>query len=263
MLQPIVIINLVVLVLLVVFIMTRPASGGRKTIAYKTNEFGPVWVFDDAAKRCLVFSDPAKTVKLQSCMLIAQPGILELSYQKLMLASLLLNPNPQRILMLGLGGASMVGALQKLLPSSAITVVEINPLIQQFAKQYFHFVPGPLTTVIIADAFSYVLHSEEQFDLIIFDVFTADATPRQFASAEFMHKLKTMLAPSGVLGLNTLLYSTESAREKASYGKWFPGHLSFVARGNRVILYQQDGLPDALQFEINLLNYRAPFALID
>ncbi len=78
---------------------------------------------------------------VQSSMKLADPTELVLSYTRAMMAFLLFDPRPQRILMIGLGGGSLAKFVYRHLPSAHITVVESQPRVIAAARQYFHVPP--------------------------------------------------------------------------------------------------------------------------
>ena len=76
--------------------------------------------------RCMQFT-VRKNQRNQSCVDTKAPRHLVFAYTRMMMAALLLNPSPTRILMVGLGGGSLPTALAELFPDAAIDVVEIDP----------------------------------------------------------------------------------------------------------------------------------------
>ncbi|KAI1777427.1 S-adenosyl-L-methionine-dependent methyltransferase [Hypoxylon cercidicola] len=84
------------------------------------------------------------------------------------------------------------------------TIVEIDPMVYEFAKKYFGL---PLNhTAVIQDAISWsqtnkdALH--ENYDYIVHDVFTGGAEPIPLFTDEFLASLKHMLKPNGVIAIN-------------------------------------------------------------
>ena len=63
---------------------------------------------------------------IQSCMRVADPDDLVLDYTRTMMGALLFNPKPRRVLMIGLGGGSMLKYLHRHVPEADLTVVEIS-----------------------------------------------------------------------------------------------------------------------------------------
>src|SRR3954469_7553993 len=65
--------------------------------------------------------------EIQSCMELARPDSLDLSYTRTMMGFLLFHPMPLRIGMIGLGGGSLAKFCYRHLVRADITVLEINP----------------------------------------------------------------------------------------------------------------------------------------
>src|SRR3954451_13560154 len=70
-------------------------------------------VFDDNGLRCMKFSRVAFAGR-QSCQLMRDPRQLVFDYTRMMMGALYLNPEPTRVLVLGLGGATLPSALAAL-----------------------------------------------------------------------------------------------------------------------------------------------------
>ena len=205
--------------------------------------FGKIWIAEYNGLRCLTFSDPNITNKLQSCFLPNNPQHLALGYSKMLLGALYLQPNPKKILILGLGGGTMVSVLRNLLPESKIDVVEINPDLPDLAVQYFNFQPNTSTKIIISDALEFVRNSSELYDLIIFDIFDSEGTPPVFLTTEFMLKLKKMLSGAGVIAINTLVNSVNKDLEHELYANVFPSKVTLLNKGNRILLIPRKPIP--------------------
>ena len=80
------------------------------------------YIFETLFERRMHFTNEAT----QSAMLFSDPDALISQYTRKMMAFLLFNPDPQRIVMIGLGGGSLAKFCYRHLPRSHITVVEIN-----------------------------------------------------------------------------------------------------------------------------------------
>ncbi|HEX7813156.1 MAG TPA: hypothetical protein VF460_14720 [Burkholderiales bacterium] len=75
---------------------------------------------------------------VQSSMKLADPAELVLSYTRAMMAFLLFEPQPRRILMIGLGGGSLAKFIYHRMPSAEVVAVECEPAVLFAARQYFH-----------------------------------------------------------------------------------------------------------------------------
>ena len=82
-------------------------------------------------------------------------------------------------------------------------MVEIDPVVHQFASKYF-LLPGNHTAVI-EDAVSYTsrtaIESPAKFDYIVHDVFTGGAEPIPLFTLEFLQNLNALLKPEGVIAI--------------------------------------------------------------
>jgi len=74
--------------------------------------------------------------KVQSLMRCDDPDALCLRYTRKMMSFLLFNPQPRRILILGLGGGSLAKFCYRHLPSATITAVEIDPHVMALREEF-------------------------------------------------------------------------------------------------------------------------------
>jgi spermidine synthase len=82
------------------------------------------------------------------------------------------------------------------------TIVEIDPVVHEFATKYFALPPNH--TPIIADAVSYassLAKTDEKYDYIVHDVFTGGAEPVDLFTLEFLQDLHSILKPGGVIAI--------------------------------------------------------------
>ena len=92
------------------------------------------------------------------------------------------------------------------------TIVELDPVVHQFALKYFGLPPNH--TAIIQNAVSFVAEQStvnpSAYDLIVHDVFTGGAEPPQLFTLEFMLGLRDLLTKDGAIVIVSnwlLLYS--------------------------------------------------------
>lgn len=205
-------------------------------------------VWERGQERCLAFSY-WRVKRRQTCMNTRHPERLALAYARMMLAALLLNPEPKRLLLIGLGGGSLAGALARLYPGLHQDLVEIDPAVVKVAKAHFGFEPSAGAAVHTLDGRVFVrraLAQGQRYDLIMLDAFNGDYIPEHLMTVEFLADVKALLAPDGVLAANTFstseLYDRESASYAAVFGPFF--NLRRSGSGNRVILAASAALPD-------------------
>ncbi|KAI4215407.1 MAG: hypothetical protein LQ351_002307 [Letrouitia transgressa] len=111
-------------------------------------------------------------------------------------------------LVVGLGTGSTPSAL--IAHGISTTVLEIDPVVHEFATEYFSFPPSPFSaanhTTIIQDATVYVsnpANAVKKYDYIIHDVFTGGSEPTPLFTLSFLSSLRALLAPStGAIAIN-------------------------------------------------------------
>jgi spermidine synthase len=202
-----------------------------------------IFVYEEGGLRCMSFS--RTTTARQSCLSLTEPTTLVFNYARMMMAAFYLNPAPERILILGLGGGTLPSTFQRLFPSAAIDAVEIDPAVVRVARKFFSFEPGPDTRVLEEDGRVFVKRMQRkgaQYDLIILDAFDHEYIPEHMLTREFLLEVKSLLADRGVLAANTFsgskLYDHESATYFSVFGDFFG-----LKQNNRVILWRSGGLP--------------------
>ena len=204
-----------------------------------------ILVEDKGDLRCLKFN--VKSTKTQqSCFLKSQPQQLVFNYTKLLMTSLLVMPEPKRILIIGLGGGTMSNTLGQLFPESYIDNVEIDQAVIKVAKEYFGFYENEKIKTYNQDGRIFIkraLIKKQSYDWIILDAFNGDYIPEHLMTKEFLQETKTLLSSNGILSSNTFslseLYAHESATYKAVYGDFY--QVSNQANSNRIILVKKNG----------------------
>ncbi|MDZ7826505.1 MAG: hypothetical protein U5R48_11380 [Gammaproteobacteria bacterium] len=84
-------------------------------------------------ERCLLFS-VKRAQRNQSCVNLEDPDRLVFPYARMMLGGLLVNPEPERILMIGLGGGSITRVFHALYPDAIQDLVEIDAAVVRVAR---------------------------------------------------------------------------------------------------------------------------------
>lgn len=140
--------------------------------------------------------------EIQSRMALDAPDALALGYTRLMMASLLLQPAPRRIAMVGLGGGSLVKFCHRHLPRARIEVAELNPHVLAL-RAAFHIPPDDdRLAVIQADGAAFVRDLAEPVDLLLVDGFTSEGMPPRLGAQCFYDDCHAQLKPEGVLVVN-------------------------------------------------------------
>jgi len=221
-----------------------PARAQMNVIHEEHSLYRNILVTENGTERCMLFR-AQRGLGRESCKDMANPKQFVFEYASMMMSSLFLNPTPERVLIIGLGGGSLPEALQEMLPDTVIHTVEIDPAVEEIAEEFFNFVPGPNTENFISDGRVFVKRAAlrgEQYDLIMLDAFEADYIPEHMLTREFLEEVKSIMTPDGVLVANTFsrsaLYDYETVTYQAVFGEFY--NLKF---SNRIVLTKKDGLP--------------------
>jgi spermidine synthase len=155
-------------------------------------------VHETALSKTMVFSD----VDIQSRMNTVRPDELQFEYTRLMMGVLLFQPQPHRVLMVGLGGGSLAKFCYKQLPDTQITVVEINPHVIALRQSFCIPNDDARFQVVQMDAAEFVAQTEQTFDVMLIDGFDQHGLPEALCSPQFYSDCRRVLSPGGVAVAN-------------------------------------------------------------
>jgi spermidine synthase len=229
------------------------AAQAERLLHQERSLYRNVFVFEDRGERCLAFR-MRREFGRESCMKLSDPDFLVFDYTRMMMAALFVNPDPKRILIIGLGGATLPSALQEMLPNARIDVVEIDEAVDRAARTYFNYRPGPNEKVVIEDGRVYVRrYAKAQgpaYDMVMLDAYADDYIPEHMLTREFLTEVRSIMTPNGVVVANTWpgygLYDHESVTYASVFGAFFNMKIS-----NRVIVARLGGLPSAAAVRAN------------
>ena len=174
------------------------APGMTSPNAAAANAHVRPFVHDAGHTRALHFSICA----VQSRLDRRHPDRLDLEYTRLMMAFLLLQPQPAHIGMVGLGGGSLARFCRRHLPAAHIQVAENNPHVIALREQFLVPPDGPQFGVLQADGAAFVREAAGTLDVLLVDGFDADGLPRSLSSQRFFDDCAGALRPGGVLAMN-------------------------------------------------------------
>ncbi|MGL5111353.1 MAG: spermidine synthase [Flavobacterium sp.] len=139
---------------------------------------------------------------------ILRIGLLKIGFTKIQ--------SMKNILVLGVAGGSVIKTLvDEIGYKGRIEGVDIDPEIIKVANSYFLLDTIPNLTIHIQDAFEYVLKCNEQYNLIIIDVFQDKEMPRFLFEKFFINPTTTLLRPDGFVLFNTMILNdSENERNK-------------------------------------------------
>ena len=257
---PLVKTEVLVIVSLAILIFTVDlfAQNGVRNIHRERSLYRNILVTEDSTQRCMRFTISSRRGQNQSCRFVDNPVALVFPYAKMALSGLLVKDNPQRILIVGLGGATLSDTYSRLFPNAEIIISEIDDAVYRVARDYFDFAETNNIKVDIGDARVYVKRAGlrgELFDLVILDAFNGEYIPEHLMAAEFLEEVKQLLPDDGMVIANTFstsrLYAAESNTYLSVFGEFY--NIRMPGSGNRVIIASMQSLP-----EQDTLESRAP-----
>lgn len=101
--------------------------------------------------------------------------------------------SPESILLLGLGGGSALFWLRRRFPKSHLTVVEIDPVMIEISRKYFHIGRIKDLTIVNQDAVEFIRNCKLQtyhWTLILMDCYQGFKTPAGFVDIKVLQKMK-------------------------------------------------------------------------
>ncbi len=220
----------------------------EKLIYAKESMYHHIMVFENGPIRTLRLGDGPDAGK-QSQIDTRDPDLHLLEYTKLVLAGLLVNPEPRRILIIGLGGGVIPGTLRRHFPGCVIDVVDIDPDVVDAAERYFYFRPEGNTRVHISDGRLFIVrriedNPEMKYDMIILDAFNMDSIPLHLITREFLQQVRDVLDPKGVVIANILSYTALFDSELKTYRDVFKNCHVFMGRQAKNAIFVAPG-PEA------------------
>lgn len=108
----------------------------------------------------------------------------------------------KNVLLLGLGGGAVAASLSK--AGMEVTAVELDERMIEVAQKYFGL-PSDVR-VITDDARHAMEQLNEQYDIIVVDLFNGEVTPSHVLSIESIDRMKTLLTENGKIIFNTYGY---------------------------------------------------------
>lgn len=109
------------------------------------------------------------------------------------------------VLILGLGLGSIPYMLEKIFHRNYhYTAVEWDETVAELAAKYTLSRLSSPVEIVTADAEIFVQIAEQQYDMIVVDIFEDDLTPPQFETTAFLQNCNNLIRPGGLLLFNRL-----------------------------------------------------------
>lgn len=159
----------------------------------------PLIVSDRGQYRCLQFGPNSCE---QSRIDLKNPHHLQIAYTRTMMCGLLFQQQPKRILLMGLGGGSMVHFLLHHLKEVQLDVIEQSDGVIRVAQDFFNVSNNEQLRLINTRAEDFLTErqsaAEPQYDLIFVDLFGPNCMAPALFNEDFHNLLLTCLGSNGL-----------------------------------------------------------------
>ena len=122
---------------------------------------------------------------LESAVDLSDPLQLVVAYTRSLYGGLFFQPRPNRVLMIGLGGAGFHRLFAVAYPGSLLHTVELDPMVFELCRARMQFKPTPQTPVTIMDGRMFVKRDKQLWDWLILDAFRGGFVPPHLKTEEF------------------------------------------------------------------------------
>ncbi|MDO8503365.1 MAG: methyltransferase domain-containing protein [bacterium] len=117
---------------------------------------------------------------------------------------------PAKVLLLGVGGGSVIELIEDFWPDAKITGIEIDPLMINLGKKYLKLGKARNLEIEIHDATDWFSKNKERrFDLVLIDLYVGSRIPEKFKGEKFIKLVEHSLSGSGIAAFNHLYSSLE------------------------------------------------------
>ena len=180
--------------------LLEPPGSCRKSLWERVFDgtYNKPFIVDHGARRFLHFDLDA----VQSVMHLEHPDRLSLAYTRKMMAFLLFNRTPARILMLGMGGGSLAKFCYRRLPRATITAIEVNSDVIALREAFCIPADDERFRVIRADGADYVARLGRSKDVILADACNRVGVAPELDAIEFYQDVYRCLSRRGVFVTN-------------------------------------------------------------
>ena len=119
----------------------------------------------------------------------------------------------ENILLLGMGGGSVIKTLRDDFDyQHAITAIDIDPVIISIAKEEFNIIEDQKLEILCTDALEFMQQNDNEFDLIIIDLFVDTEIPDSFYSHSFWQHIIKATSCKGSILFNASLHNSDDKK---------------------------------------------------
>ncbi|HEX2853040.1 MAG TPA: fused MFS/spermidine synthase [Opitutaceae bacterium] len=186
---------------------------------------------------------------LESAVDLNDPLRLVVPYTRSLYAALFFQPKPERVLMIGLGGAGFHRLFHAAYPDALLQTVELDPKVKELCETRMGFAADARTPVALMDGRMYVKRDRRTWDWLILDAFRGGFVPPHLKTEEFYRECAARLGDRGVFVSNLHMSSELFYSDIKTLQKVFPQVVLFATagRGNAIICavkYREPAITD-------------------
>lgn len=168
----------------------------------------------------------------ESAVDLRDPLRLVIPYTRTLYGALFIHPRPERVLMIGLGGAGFHRLFAAAYPDARLHSVEIDPKVEELCRSKMHFTSTEATPVTLIDGRMFVKRNREQWDWLILDAFRGGYVPPHLKTVEFYRECAARLSERGVFVSNLHATSELYYADLKTIMEVFPQVVLFDTRGS-------------------------------
>jgi spermidine synthase len=214
-------------VLLVCFLLfpihPEQAAADEQTLYEGDSIYHHITIRQNGAERCMIFGRQRDL--RQTCVDLGKPDASVFEYTAMMFAGFLFRPDAKKVCLIGLGGGYIPTVFRMHLPQVGLQTVEVDPLVEKLAKQYFGFSVPAGQRLTIDDGRQFLKRSQERYDQIWLDAFNSDYIPAHMTTKEFLTLAKSRLTKGGIVIQNLFsgnnLYDAQITTFRTVFAKVF------------------------------------------
>jgi len=186
---------------LIVLLAACPA--GAEVIFDNYSAHHHILIEDVRVERLLRFDNAP-----QSTMSLADPYSGGFEYTDFFHVPLVFDPAIERTLFIGLGGGTGPKSFLQYYPRMQIEVVEIDPMVEQVAREYFAVPRDPRLRIAVGDGRNYLRRTRGKFGAVIVDAYGSGPygayLPYHLVTVEFFHIAWGKMENGGCLVYNVM-----------------------------------------------------------
>lgn len=118
------------------------------------------------------------------------------------------------VLILGLGGGTVVHLIKDHWPEAKIIGIEIDPEIIKIGNKFFGLDQVKGLEIIQADAFQWIKQRRKPFDLVLIDLYLGRVFPPEIEKEDFLKGIKKLLSKNSLAVFNRLKTNSTEEFEK-------------------------------------------------